>query len=172
PDHHAALHGRVVGELGAADDVQVPAREILGTGRDFRYECFCLFFRHEAALSVDRLRMTRTAQSIYCSDSKPLSSEFRHEDTKKNATEAQRHRAERASSWLSFFSVSLWLCGFLTTASAHLGRSTTCTFQLRSSRSGKSDLKCAPRLSSRRRAARAMSRATVTRLNDRYAAIS
>src|SRR5207249_6204306 len=116
PDHHAALHGRVVGELGAADDVQVPAREILGTGRDFRYECFCLFFRHEAALSVDRLRMTRTAQSIYCSDSKPLSSEFRHEDTKKNATEAQRHRAERKdrarriSSCLRVFVALFFLC--------------------------------------------------------------
>src|SRR5205823_12688637 len=86
------LHGRGCSERCAADDVQVPAREILGTGRDFRYECFCLFFRHEAALSVDRLRMTRTAQSIYCSDSMPLSSEFRHEDTTTRRRTPRRHR--------------------------------------------------------------------------------
>jgi hypothetical protein len=29
PDHHAALHGRVVGQLRAPDDVQVPLIEIL-----------------------------------------------------------------------------------------------------------------------------------------------
>ena len=31
PDHHAALDRRVVGQLGAADDVEVPAREVLAT---------------------------------------------------------------------------------------------------------------------------------------------
>ena len=34
PDDHAALDRRVVGQLGASDDVEVPAREVLGLGRD------------------------------------------------------------------------------------------------------------------------------------------
>ena len=33
-DDHAALHGRVVGQLGLADDVEIPAGEVLGLGRD------------------------------------------------------------------------------------------------------------------------------------------
>ena len=35
PDDHAALDRRVVGEFGAPDDVEVPAREVLRPGRDF-----------------------------------------------------------------------------------------------------------------------------------------
>src|SRR5438552_7604613 len=38
PDHHATLDRRIVGELRAPDDIQVPAREVLGLGRDFSYE--------------------------------------------------------------------------------------------------------------------------------------
>ena len=37
-DHHAALDGRVVGELGAADDVDIPAAEVLGLRRDLGWE--------------------------------------------------------------------------------------------------------------------------------------
>ena len=40
PDDHAALDGRVVGQLGAADDVEIPAREVLGAGRDLGDERF------------------------------------------------------------------------------------------------------------------------------------
>jgi hypothetical protein len=38
PNHHTALDGRIVGELGAAHDVQIPLREILRAGRDLRHE--------------------------------------------------------------------------------------------------------------------------------------
>ena len=40
PDYHAALHRRIVGQLRAADHVEVPAREVLRTGRDFGDERF------------------------------------------------------------------------------------------------------------------------------------
>ena len=37
-NHHTALHGRVVGELGFANDVEVPAAEVLGLRRDLGWE--------------------------------------------------------------------------------------------------------------------------------------
>ena len=40
PDDHAALDRRVVGELRAPDDVEVPPREVLRAGRDFGDERF------------------------------------------------------------------------------------------------------------------------------------
>ena len=40
PDDHAPLDGRIVGELRAADDVEVPAREVLRARRDFGDERF------------------------------------------------------------------------------------------------------------------------------------
>ena len=40
PDDHAALDRRVVGQLGAADDVEIPARKIFGARRDFGDERF------------------------------------------------------------------------------------------------------------------------------------
>ena len=38
PDHHAPLDRRVVGQLGAADDVDVPAAEVLGLRRDLGWK--------------------------------------------------------------------------------------------------------------------------------------
>ncbi len=43
PDDHAALDRRVVGQLRAADDVEVPAREVLRARRDFGDERVGLF---------------------------------------------------------------------------------------------------------------------------------
>ena len=38
PDRHAALDRRVVGELRAPDDVEVPPREVLGLRRDLGHQ--------------------------------------------------------------------------------------------------------------------------------------
>ena len=45
PDHHAALDGRVVGQLRAPDDVEVPAREVLRLRRDLGDERLGFFCR-------------------------------------------------------------------------------------------------------------------------------
>ena len=58
PDHHAPLDRGVVGQLGAADDVDVPAAEVLRLRRDFGWKVGKVS-RHEAdrrcaSSSVDR----------------------------------------------------------------------------------------------------------------------
>jgi hypothetical protein len=42
-DDHAAFDRRIVSQLGAADHVQIPAREVLRTGSNFSDEGFGLF---------------------------------------------------------------------------------------------------------------------------------
>ena len=52
PDDHAALDGRVVGQLRAADDVEIPAGKVLRAGSDFGDERvgFVVFLCHAASI--------------------------------------------------------------------------------------------------------------------------
>ena len=67
PDDHAALDRRVVGELRAADDVEVPAREVLRARRDFGDERVC-FRVHLDMLTVwtTQVGQNATRQRLYC----------------------------------------------------------------------------------------------------------
>ncbi len=74
PDDHATLDRRVVGELRALDDVQVPTREVFRAGRDFgdeavRFVVFChqiqiLFEIHAMALPVQVVALGKILSKV------------------------------------------------------------------------------------------------------------
>ena len=70
-DDHAALDRRVVGQLGAADDVEIPAREVLGLRRDLgdlsRLLRACLLFD----LFRHRVRCSRCVRHYLCGRGAP-----------------------------------------------------------------------------------------------------
>ena len=55
-DDHAALDRRVVGQLGAADHIDIPAREVLGLGRDLGDDGFLVvvFLGHDVVPAAPR----------------------------------------------------------------------------------------------------------------------
>ncbi len=62
-DDHAALHGRIVGQLGAADDVDVPAPEVLGLRGDFGREVGEIGLSSHGGVSIHDSQGTSRRQS-------------------------------------------------------------------------------------------------------------